>query len=305
MSEAPVYPIYLDSDMVVSLLASVEGGVSFEAEVKRTAGESQTTDSSKGGKLGAGGLLSPILALELGGSRQSSGVAGSETVVGLVRRQTEASLFNQLRSRLRAENLIRSIDSPSLVPGDFVEIDGHVRRSSLGEALKALERFFKFAATTGAAQAPAAAVSRAQRRSKGKPAAPPAAVPKGSSDKDETLAISRALEEDLADAPYEDVVLEAAGGAHAIILLRRDVATAQILESLRFGRFKVLGKVTERHLEGESVSLLRRSFSAYLPDAVLEEALDELQTSGAIKLPVASVEVPGPSLEVLPLAVFV
>lgn len=79
--QSPVYPIYLDADMVVSLLAAMEGGVTFEEQLQTTIGEFSEDDANVTGRIGPGRALASIFSAEIGAEKEHSSSDSKETTV--------------------------------------------------------------------------------------------------------------------------------------------------------------------------------------------------------------------------------
>lgn len=101
------HPIYLDTPMMISFLATVDDGVSFSSEVAET-----VADTRKAAGEGSGEAKLPGLASLLGLSLSASGKYAREsaedqtTESKFVRQHTAASLFNRLRVRLKQEGIL-------------------------------------------------------------------------------------------------------------------------------------------------------------------------------------------------------
>lgn len=140
MPDSPslLHPVYLDVPMMVSFLASLEGGVAFEDETTRS---SRTTTSRE--RSASGGVRIPALSSLLGFDasgrmgKTDSGEQGEETKV--VRQHTAASLFNSLHDALTEGDLVNRIESVDVLeqvnPGDVVEICGEFVGNPLEEVL--------------------------------------------------------------------------------------------------------------------------------------------------------------------------
>lgn len=138
-----VHPIYLDVPMLVSFLASVEGGVSFEDQSTHRRGASTRRDREGAGA--AGGrlpVLPSILSLDISGRLRSQASQDESQEVVAVRRHTEASLFNVLRYRLEAEGAVKTIRAPkelaTVALGDLVQVSGEVVGNPLQQTLALL-----------------------------------------------------------------------------------------------------------------------------------------------------------------------
>ncbi len=145
------YPLYLDVPMMVSFLATLQEGISFEEKVQiKTATKRQVTGSTDGGVKapsipGLSSLLSFDLRGKLSVNRDSEGAEELE----MIRQHTEASLFNRLRNVLHdpsVDAIVRLSDESqwgSLRIGELVEITGEVVRNPLSEVLSLFSRLME------------------------------------------------------------------------------------------------------------------------------------------------------------------
>jgi hypothetical protein len=138
------HPVYLDTEMLISFLASLEDGVSYSSEVA----ERYTAAKDREGE-GTGRVSLPSIATLLGLTlsaegrykRRSSAEEGVESK--FVREHTAASLFNRLRLRLAEmpDALIRVQSSDAfsdLTTGRLVEIQGEIIGNPLKQILDLL-----------------------------------------------------------------------------------------------------------------------------------------------------------------------
>lgn len=132
------HPVYLDTPMMVSFLASLQGGVSFEDEATRRSSTSDTKEREGGAKVKIPGLGS-LLGFDASGRMGSKRTGDDSEEVTAVRQYTAASLFNALQSVLRDEGIVRQIttegDLTAVAAGDVVEIEGEFVGNPLEEVL--------------------------------------------------------------------------------------------------------------------------------------------------------------------------
>lgn len=126
------YPLYLDVPMMVSFLATLEDGVSYHANVSRKS----ATKRAVAGSAEAGLRLPSLLGLlpfnlrgELGGN-----IEGDQSEeLQLVKRHTEASLFNKLRDVLEESDRLIKLENAggmsTLRTGAIVEVPGTITRN--------------------------------------------------------------------------------------------------------------------------------------------------------------------------------
>ncbi len=126
---------------MVSFLASMTGGVSFEDETT-----SKTGSTSERGREGGAGIRLPalgsILGLDASARAHRREQDDDSQEVKAIRQHTAASLFNALHAALDREGSTARISGPDdlndLVPGDVVEVQGEF----VGNPLQEIISFF-------------------------------------------------------------------------------------------------------------------------------------------------------------------
>lgn len=133
-----LHPVYLDVPMMVSFLASLTGGVSFEDETTH-----RSASSSERGREAGGGIRLPsigsLFGLDASGRVHRQEQDDDSQEVKAVRQHTAASLFNALYETLKNEHSVIRIDDAEdlkrLRPGDIVEITGEFVGNPLQEII--------------------------------------------------------------------------------------------------------------------------------------------------------------------------
>ncbi len=137
-SSRVLHPVYLDVPMMVSFLAALTGGISFEDEtVRRTAtGTERKAEAAAGVRLPS---LVSFLSFDASAraGRADRGEEGEETRT--IRQHTAASHFNALYNALREREMFIPIGDASAAdavePGDVVEITGQFAGNPLESVL--------------------------------------------------------------------------------------------------------------------------------------------------------------------------
>jgi hypothetical protein len=133
-----LHPVYLDVPMMVSFLAALTGGVSFEDEtIRRSSSESERrTEGRAGVKLPS---LVSFLGLDasIRADRGDRGAEGEE--IKATRRHTAASHFNALYDALKDRKMFTPVvdaeSAGTVEPGDVVEITGQFLGNPLESVL--------------------------------------------------------------------------------------------------------------------------------------------------------------------------
>jgi len=153
-----VYPIYLDTPMMMAFLASLEGGIIEEAnlEGKTADAKERTAKASLQAKIS--GILSSFLTMEGGGEIGKKVSESLESQYKSTVRFPHAALFIRLRDILLDQEILKIIDSKDcffdLSVGDIVEFQGlalpnptYQIRHSFGQILPIIEPFAKLTET--------------------------------------------------------------------------------------------------------------------------------------------------------------
>lgn len=160
-----LHPVYLDVPMMVSFLAALRGGVSFEDEAIRRSSSSTDREREGGGRIRVPSLFS-LLGFDASGrmSRKEHGAEDEE--IKAVRQHTAASLFIALHEALREGDLVRKITGPEdlteICPGDLVEVSGEFVGNPLQEVVGFFAKAVPYFDITESQETPDADVVRAE-----------------------------------------------------------------------------------------------------------------------------------------------
>jgi len=299
------YPLYLDVPMMISFLAAIEDGVSFDATVSQKSGSNLKNARGAEGRVKLPSFLS-LLGVDVQGHIGTEKIQDSSEEIQLVRRHTEASLFNRLRNVLLDGNCIHSVskgqDISGLTPGCIIEVSGVVARNPVEELLVLLEKVLSLTKIAG---------DPAGRGSTGKPNAKPTQSPGALANNipKEIKQLAEWLRTDLEGAEMNDTVLEFVddGGKPftCILTLSKDYGTGRSFDSLLGAELAVLGKITKNVGRGDEINLLRRSTLGYMQTQIMTDMFEQITRAGAFNISLRSFQVSGPCLQILPLAIFI
>jgi hypothetical protein len=134
--------VYLDVPMMISFLAALRGGVSFEDEMTRTDMRSTTRQREAGAKVRLPSVAT-LLGFDASGRMGRSERGETSEEVKAVRQHTAASLFNALYEALAGEKVVKRVtradDLDAVGPGDVIEVAGEF----VGNPLEPVVAFFK------------------------------------------------------------------------------------------------------------------------------------------------------------------
>lgn len=288
-----VYPQYLDVSMMMSSLAYIEGGVTWEEQRRTLAGKRSGTEKAGTAGLGVSPALSSLLTIDLKGNLSSKLEEQHGEEVTLVRRHTETSLFMELRSKLRATGLIvplqQVIDAGCQdEPRRLVEVSGEVVRNPLLEVLAVLDLLLPFVN----AQAVEKMVQNKQAKQRQQDSS--------------GLAIARKVKEGLERSPLLDLILNPDDSASpkCVLTLSRPYLSDPSAEDLLGMNLTVLGRVTKILREDQSINLLRRSVLGYVPTAARPGLFEGFGKSPNLEMKMADPEIRYPAVQILPMALF-
>jgi hypothetical protein len=308
--------------MLISFLATLEGGVSYSSEVAETAqrGKKLSTEAAVEGKLP--GLTSLLgLSLSLSGKLQRDSDQSQSVESKFVRQHTAASLFNSLRHRLLLESVVQNIaaasDLASIAAGSIVEMSGRVDESPLQRLVDFVKNIFPFVEEHVQAELkklPSVKrnqrdrLSTEERQQLELLEAGVAEIKAQLEGNQQTMKMMELIEQDLKASPLSDLVVQGDGVA-GFLSAHRDFLTDDLTAGVLGGTFKVLGKVTAVDAAATAKApVVRRGAMGALSESVIESMLsgmrDTAQNSG-IRLDLPEGHLTGPYVQLIPLAIFI
>ena len=118
-----VIPVYLNSNTLVDLMATIEDGISF-VETRTNSSDSSETHE-RGAKAGFNLNLLNLFQLGLGGQRNFENAEAAGQRSTSERLHTLGSMLNRLRKLLFADGTIKKIEDEgewgNIQPSDFIE----------------------------------------------------------------------------------------------------------------------------------------------------------------------------------------
>lgn len=289
-----ITPVYLNQRIVFDMIAMLQGGISTVSRI--TSSESNTLQNSQdyGASFGLSKALSSLIRVDLSAKAQSGESTNQDIHKAEERVHTPSSLFQSLRSDIAQKNALH-IDTPDYRPTirDFVEFSVPVRRNPL---IQMMDTFIQLIDITFTLQTGA--------QKKKQPQAP---------DQKSLLSVKKQMSDFIADlktGTTVDVVTDTLRcGYSSVITLEREYLNNPSMSDLVDGNFNVLGKIIRVISDSsKSISLLRNSAVGAMPKGVLKQLLDSLSSisdTTDIDLPQMNIEIQGPVIQILPLAIFV
>ncbi len=287
-----IVPVYLNQKFVFDLLAMLQGGISTVTSVT----EASKSAKSDGEKISAGfGLseaLSTLLKIDLSGTRDKSSGNEEASTFSQERVHTPASLFFQLRNILIDKGYLRESTGGELPKaGDFVEFEGYLRRNPIVETIDSLAEMMDMAEMFAEKLQP----------QKGKPNQ----ISENKKIKQQMMLFSSALK---AGSTIDLTSKSLTAGYTAVVTVETGFLNDPLMSDLVDGQFKVIGKVI-RSVDGssESISLLRKTALSKMPSNLMREVFGHLSALGSEQgfgIPELKLEIDGPAIQILPIAIY-
>lgn len=301
------HPVYLDTPMLLSFVATMEDGVSLGSTVTENRAKNSSLNISGQADGGTESILA-VLGLKISATGELARNSDKEKSVeeSFVRQHTVASLFSLLIQGLtEAEAVKINPGINNIENGDLIIFDAQITENPLEVALATTEGILQLM-ELGTPESPAPS-SNQQQASKKKPSnRSNNAQSKNTKEIDALKAIVEAVKKDQESSPVVDLVAHGENYA-AIVTADRTYFSAASRAAIVDGQFKVVGKVTAVFPnETQEVSILRRGTSAQL--AGMTEAwttLIDTFSSELMAAPLPPVKIKGPLVQVLPLAIYI
>jgi hypothetical protein len=303
-----VVPIYIDTNALLDLLASIEDGFSIVEKVTTrtitTAGSDKLISGEAGTEFGIPNVLN-LLKIKLGGSLSSKKQRETGEEKEAERYHTYGSLLYRLRAFLNDEELIKRPYENSEVwetiePSDFVEVHGVFRPNPLADSLERIDRLIGlFEIMSDFSPLPSGQSSGSQR--------------KGSQgDKKQMRQFRQFLQGILTDIEKKNTrtfVIDATGPNQfsTVVLLFTDYLRDQTMAEIGYKEYRLLGKVVRKIEQDsqETIDLLRGTGLGGVGRETLEQLWNAFNQIEQMNLPQVKSEISGPALEVVPIAIFI
>jgi hypothetical protein len=308
MNDSLIVPVYVDTNALLDLLASIEGGFSLVEKVtSRTSAISEKDKSAlmeAGTEFGIPNVLS-LLKIKLGGSLSTKKEEEAGVERETERYHTYGSLLHRLRSYLESQKIIKVIDAKDEIWGrieasNFVEIRGIVRPNPLADTFSRIDRLLGIFQLVSGFNVGA---SNQQTNIKGS---------KKTNDKNQMTQISHFIKGILADIEKENIRtfvidMQSPQGRSAVVLLFTNYLRDQTMTEISHKEFRILGKVVRIIAEDseESIDLLRGTGLGGIGKNTLDTLMVSINQLEGMNLPEVKTEIRGPALEIVPIAIYV
>ena len=311
-----IVPVYLNQRMVFDQIAMLKGGISTVTSVTHSESDSDSSQSGVSAEVGSGGILSSFFKVNLTGKMTNADSQHSEYSSSDNRVHTPASLFYELRNQLEEENVLLSLTEGVPKTGSFVEFKCQLKNNPLLESLESaveIGNLINMFIENSADNPQKATRKRSRNRRKNQDRqnqSPQNQIPQNNElTIQETMMRIQQFITILKQGNTLDLVgLKINGSISAVITLEDRFLNDPQMSDLLDGEFNVVGVVVKSiNNHSDSISLVRKTTFSKLPPNVIDpliEGLDEFQSHLGIESSSIDVEISGPAIQVLPIAIF-
>lgn len=296
-------PIYLNEKIVFDLLAIIEDGFSHISEVKTLTSNQNNINGEMNSSLKSSNILSTLFGVTLS-AKLNTDLKNRENEESKQEKvHTNVSLFSKLRKTLINEkilkkDLINKFDINDVKTGDFIEIEGMLKKSpmieTMGTFIEVFNTFLCFA------EEPQLGNKKKYKNEK--------------SQNEKIFEQMKILYEDLIKTNTVDLLVNVENSNNTKVLL-----SAQLnhfingFESeLVDGKYRILGKVIKIINKDESINLFRKTSFKIFQDTVLNTVIEDMNNSMkgeendimGIQIPNIISKIDGPGVIVIPIAIY-
>lgn len=315
MVEDLLLPIYIDTNLLLDLLASVEGGFSLVEKVTTratTASEQNKAITAEAGtEFGIPNFLN-LLKIKVAGSATSLSTADTAEEIQSERYHTYGSLLHRLRNYLDNQGMIKRFGGDdswaAIKAADFIEIHGLMRPNPVIDSLERVNRIAKLAAlltgedTTGQySSGPHSQKSKASKTTRN-----------SNDDAVDIRLVRKFIDGVLGDVYSTNIrrfVVDIVGidNGTAVILIFTNYLRDSTLTEISHKEYRVLGKVVRKVTSSldRPINLLPGTALDGVGASIITKLQDALRASEDIQLPELQPTVSEPALEIVPIAIYV
>jgi len=296
LSKELIIPVYLNQRVVFDLIAMIQGGISTVTRITSLESHSGKDQQQYGAAFGLSKAFSTLLKIDISGSRHkaqenSTGVQKAEERV-----HTPASMFQALRSSLsdRKELAVVNEEYKPMIR-DIIEFDARLRKNPIIQTMDTIVGLMDMAISFS-----------------GEPTNKSKRKDLKTSGVEGNKNIKKQMEqflESLKKGDTIDIVSDMLRcGFRAVITLECEFLNDPTMSDLVDGQFNVLGKVI-RVIDDDkdSINLIRKTAISAMPENIMRQAfsdLSALSTEQGLKIPPLELEIKGPVIQILPIAIF-
>lgn len=288
-----IVPVYLNQKLVFDLLAMLQGGISTVTTVTESSSNKNTDGERVSAGFGLSEAFSTLLKIDLSGSKEKTTGTEETNTSSQERVHTPASLFFQLRNLLLEKGYLKENQKDLPKAGDFVEFEGFLKRNPILETIDSLAEMMDMAEAFEDKPQSKKGSSSTKHQSEYQKI------------KQQMVRFSDALKLgstiDLSSASLEN-------GYTAVVTVETGFLNDPLMSDLVDGQFKIIGKVIKSVSDSsESINLLRKTALSKMPSELMLNAMAHLSSLGSEQgfgIPELKMEIEGPAIQVLPIAIY-
>lgn len=306
-----VIPVYLDTNVLLDLLATVEDGFSLVERVSSGQSSARSFERSGEAEFGTPSLFH-FFKLGLSGKLAGTTTKGASGTTEAEKTHTYGSLLHRLRRYLVEQGFVTSsFDGGLHEVGRFVEFSGIIRPNPFTDSFLRLQRMLGFVEVALALEDGSSPASPPVKGNRGQgqqprrqPQNPLVAQMKAMGD-----FIHRLTEDVEREGTSSVLVDDQASGYKAVVTLFDDYLRDRSMAEILNREFRVLGK-TARHLpigSSESVDLLASSGVAGFPPELLGQltsSIEQMANTSGMQISRPTMTVDPPVIEIVPIAMY-
>lgn len=321
MSKDLIIPIYIDTNALLDLLASIEGGFSIVEKVTtQTTGTKEISRGVKaetGTEFGIPNVLS-LLKLNLGYSADWKKAEDEDQKRETERYHTYGSLFYRLREYLDSNSMIKRLDDTkdsldTVQSSDFVELRGVFRPNPLASSLQIIDRLIGvFEIFGGLSLTPQQGGQVSKKPTPEEKKKLQQRRREAQQQIKQVAEIRKFFQGIVADLQAENirafvVDLDTSGSKKAVAILYMDYLRDQTMTEISYKEYRLLGKVVQVVETGsdEPIDLLLGTGLGGIGKETIVELVSSFADMPGMNLPQVETEITGPAVEVVPVAIFV
>ena len=282
-------PNLLKSKKVFDMLATIENGLSEMSSVQTFNENKDSTGTEAGAKIGVSNVFA-FLGINLKSSLKSEQQINDGTQITEDRVHTPSSLFQRLRQYLQEEKQIKLLseepDLSNINPGDFIEINGTLRKNPVVDLIEGFIKLMELAVAF-------------EDKLKGKGNQP--------NENKRIMCQMQALCDNLKSGNMIDLICDVKNSAKIVLPTYLNYFNNSNMNEIIEGNYKILGKVSKIvRDEKDEINLLRNTSFSLIQKSMLDTmfgSLSSLEKDG-LNTPEISTNIQGPARMVIPIAIF-